>query len=771
VTFCAAQVSASTHAALIESTIYDQMSGGGVFLSYSSPDAAAARRLGDALRAAGIDVWLDQSELRGGDAWDASIRSQIKACALFVPLISANTDSRGEGYFRLEWRLGVERSQLMADDHPFLLPVVVDDAQEATARVPDRFRERQWSRLPGGEATPEFIAQVKSLLAGAPAAVRPPAATAAAPVKGRSPARTAIILVSIIAATVVAIFGDRNHEDRKSAPGPGALAVTASEAGRKSIAVLPFANLSGRPEDAYLADGLQEEILGALARVRELTVISRTSVMEFRGNPQNVRAIGQRLGVGSVLEGSVRRDGRTLRLTVQLIDARTDRHLLAANYDRDIGHLLDLQSAVAREVATALAATLSRVERGEIDRVGTNSGDAYDLYLRGVAAGRNPSTEDAARLEAAKRLLEEAVRLDPDYADALALLARLHVWSYFNWPQAEYATAAREAFERALAIDQSLPEAILARALYAMYVSKDIQRAIVDLKAVLEARPNLAAAHLALALALRRRGDFGEALAHFDRAWDLDPLNDMYGRGPIGTRLGLRRYPEAIEQTELYLKRFPGDAEAYFWRARIESLQGQAIAPLRAALRDHGDAMKAAYRTEIEAEIARAEGRYQDAVRLLATVPTDTPIDRHYRVGFLYFAAGDQGHARENFLQAEKLVRTELARGQARGDSRRLLAVLQSMLGRHGEAIATIDGVLAADPESRDAPNGAKAALLRSIILVRAGRKDEGYAEVRRLLRVPFATGADYSEDTEPAWLAVKDDPHYEEILQRPPRL
>jgi hypothetical protein len=127
-----------------------------VFLSYASQDADAARRIAETLRAADVEVWFDQSELVGGDQWDAKIRGQISSCALFVPVISAATQARPEGYFRLEWKLAVDRSHLMSDDHPFFLPVVIDDTTDAAARVPARFRERQWTRLPSGETSPAF---------------------------------------------------------------------------------------------------------------------------------------------------------------------------------------------------------------------------------------------------------------------------------------------------------------------------------------------------------------------------------------------------------------------------------------------------------------------------------------------------------------------------------------------------------------------------------------------------------------------------------------
>ena len=137
---------------------------GAVFLSYASQDAGAAQRICDSLRAAGIEVWFDQSELRGGDAWDQSIRRQIKTCALFIPVISQNTHARAEGYFRLEWKLAVDRSHLISADKAFLLPVVIDDTPDDDQRVPDRFREVQWTRLPGGETPAAFLERVKRLL-------------------------------------------------------------------------------------------------------------------------------------------------------------------------------------------------------------------------------------------------------------------------------------------------------------------------------------------------------------------------------------------------------------------------------------------------------------------------------------------------------------------------------------------------------------------------------------------------------------------------------
>jgi TolB-like protein len=755
-----------------------------IFLSYSTPDAAAVSRLCEALRAAGLEVWFDQSELRGGDAWDASIRRQIRDCALFMPVISANTESRGEGYFRLEWRLAVERSHLMADDQAFLMPVVIDGTNEATARVPDRFRERQWTRLPGGECTPAFIEQVRRTLISTKARVGAASAALAAPASmphnAPAPARrrhrwalAAVVAAVALAALVAGLVVRRE----RVAPPASATVHAAAEPGPaaadpKSIAVLPFVNLTGRADDAYLADGLQEEILNALARMRDLKVISRTSAGAFHDNTPNVREVGERLGVGSVLEGSIRREGSKLRLTVQLIDARNDHHLLAADYDRDLGHILGLQSEVARKVADALAATLSNYERGELERVATNSGDAYNLYLRAVAAWRQSSPHDDIGVVESRRLLEQALKLDPDYTDALAMLSQACTWQFFLLRHEADGACARKSYERAFAIDAQLPEAQLARGLYEMYVSGDLEQAIVDLDAVVRRRPNDAEAHSVLGFALRRRSRFDEALPHFTRAWDLDPLNHAYDGGAFTTLSGLRRYREVLDQTYIYQRRFPADTVVYIYRALIECRLQHSPEPLRQAYREHGSALDAGNRAKAEAEIARFEGRYLDAVRLLQKVPVEDPNQRKMQLGFLYWAAGNKTEAARLFREVEATALPVLRREPHAQDLRTRLAVAQSMLGEHAAALATVEILRAELPEAHDPINGPAASFIRSVVLVRAGRTAEGYAEAARLLRVPFGAPSTIDSDgTAEMLLVLKGDPHYDELINNAPRL
>src|SRR4051812_19992141 len=372
-----------------------------VFLSYAREDTEIARRIADALRAGNVQVWLDQSDLRGGDAWDQSIRRQIKECALFVPLISANTEDRHEGYFRLEWSLAEERTHLMARGVPFILPVVIDGTNEARAVVPERFREVQWFKLPGGEPKPEFLERVQRLIeqprrspftghaVRAPEPARPPEAPTAAPPRydslpTRVPPRrswitTALATVAAIAALVILISRKPAADVTASAhgqagttvpavqpPGPGSAKSATAD---KSIAVLPFANMSeDRETSAFFSDGIHEDILTNLALLRDLHVVSRTSVEQYRGTKKTMREIGEELHVAYLLEGSVRRAGNTVRVTGQLINARTDEHLWAKSYDRELKDVFAIQASLAQEIAAALQAAISPAEQKLLDR-------------------------------------------------------------------------------------------------------------------------------------------------------------------------------------------------------------------------------------------------------------------------------------------------------------------------------------------------------------------------------------------------------------------
>jgi TolB-like protein/Flp pilus assembly protein TadD len=539
--------------------------GKAVFLSYASQDAPAAERLCNALRSAGVEVWFDQSELRGGDTWDASIRKQIKNCALFIPVISRNTHARDEGYFRLEWKLAVDRSHLMTANRPFLVPVVIDDTSDQDEQVPDRFRELQWTRLAQGATTDAFVEHVHRLLSGElarePSSPKPVAARVSAatttPKPVPAPWRSKAALLATIAVVVLALgylvanrFVFSKHDAEVGAvPGSAAQSAAATDFNPPphSIAVLPFANMSGDKDQEYFSDGLTEELLNSLAEINELQVAARTSAFSFKGTNADIGAIARKLNVGAVLEGSVRRSTHTIRITVQLINAVTGFHLWSKTYDRDLGDVLKLQTEIATSVASALKVTLLGDIAAKVELGGTGNPAAFDAYLRGAKA--YSSFRDSKDLPAAIAAYTEAIRLDPHYA--LAFAARSLAFSYVA-AQAETAAAIHEGYEKAQA-----------DARQALELAPDLAQAHLALAWVWDNTLNFTQANdeyeRALALApgnaeiLRLSGEFAVNMAHFDagiaaarRSVVLDPLARQSHYGLGFALYYARRYEEAV---------------------------------------------------------------------------------------------------------------------------------------------------------------------------------------------------------------------------------
>ena len=554
---------------------------GAVFLSYASQDVDAAQRICAALRAAGIEVWFDQSELRGGDAWDRQIRKQIHDCALFVPVISAHSDSRREGYFRREWKLAADRTADMAEDVPFLLPVVVDSTLDATARVPDRFREVQWSRLPDGHASPAFIERVQRLLT--PAQDQAPTAHVAAPsvpdaaLRARPPVRglswskpvvwvsVAVVVFAALGSFVAEKFWISKHPASPPMPPavPTSVAPAAFAPPLHSIAVLPFVNLSGDPSQDYFSDGLTEELLNSLAEIEGLQVAARTSSFSFKEHP-DIATVAHKLNVGAVLEGSVRRSAHTVRVTAQLINAITGFHLWSKTYDRDLGDVLKLQTEIATAVASSLKITLLGDLGAKIELGGTRNPAAFDAYLRGLRQMRSTANAEEARLPMGT--FAEAIRLDPDYA--LAFASRSLALSFYAGYFAETAEQhdvlanARADAERAIALAPALGEAHLALALF-LFTSLDFARADGEYERALALAPGNAQVLYEFARRAARAGRSGPALAAAQRSVALDPLNVRHHVGLGDALFYAHRYNEAIAAYTEAIAVDPAPPEAY----------------------------------------------------------------------------------------------------------------------------------------------------------------------------------------------------------------
>jgi len=567
---------------------------GAVFVSYASQDAEAALRICEALRAADVEVWLDQSELRGGDAWDQAIRKQIKACALFIPVISATAHSRVEGYFRLEWKLAVDRSHLIAPDQAFLLPVVIDDTPQTDERIPDRFRELQWSRLPGGQATPAFVERVRRLLSPEPthgfttSTTLPSASGLSAPKPKRSTrtswrSKPALLVISVLLALGLAYFVvDKVWLPERIASSRGTTTASARYGSpampEKSIAVLPFVDLSEKHDQEYFADGMAEEILNLLVKVPDLKVIGRTSSFQFKGKTEDLRRIGAALGAVYVVEGSVRRSGNHVRVTAQLVDTRDGMHRWSETYDREASDVLQVQDEISASLVRALQVEVADSGRFQTRSALTNR-EAYDAYLRGIHAfeRRDPSGFEEAVAE-----LRRSLELDQAYApaaEALAVVFRNQAYFGFVPPKVGYEQARAAA---ATVLKLNSQSGIAHAVLLAVHTEYDWDWAAAEreLHSAVALAPNNATVLLYAAEERLAVGELTEAMQFLDSAGAVDPLYPeiFFDRSLVYLRLS--RFEEAAKALRRITEISPTAAWVHYNLGIVLLVEGRADAAL-----------------------------------------------------------------------------------------------------------------------------------------------------------------------------------------------
>jgi TolB-like protein len=544
-----------------------------VFLSYASEDSAAALRICDALRAAGIEVWFDQSELRGGDAWDRQIRKQVHDCALFVAVVSRHSNARTEGYFRREWRLAVERTYDMADDAPFLLPVAIDETLETNARVPDQFREVQWMRLAEGATLAALVERVRRLLLpehtfAAASITRAPAvalSAAASTRAGNSSERSSAIwrsrsaLLLVVAAIIGAgyfavdrfmLSGHGPKSGGTSALAPPAAASTQVAPAERSIAVLPFVNMSADKDQEYFSDGLSEELINLLAKVPELHVSAQTSSFYFKGKQTLIADVAKALGVANVLEGSVRKSGKTLRITAQLVRADNGYPIWSDTYDRPLDDIFKIQDDIAGSVVNSLKVSLLGHKLPRAAR--TANTQAYSLYLQ--AESINYSGASSTDFVHGRSLLQQALTLDPTFAPAWASLATNFAveYSLFGSITLEEAHAqAHAAVDQAIKLDPELAAAHVALGRVLYEVDWNWEGAKTEIQKAIQLEPGNTEPYRLAAYIELTHGRFPEALKLLNRAVSLDPLQawNYIVKGYVTYRTG------DLDKAERYYRR------------------------------------------------------------------------------------------------------------------------------------------------------------------------------------------------------------------------
>src|SRR5437588_2897809 len=551
------------------------------------------------------------------------------------------------------------------------------------------------------------------------------------------------------------------------APKSSAIAVSIPD---KSIAVLPLDNLSEEKANAFFADGIQEELLSSLAKIKDLKVISRTSVMQYKtGITRNLKEIAQQLGVSNVIEGSVRRSGNHIRVSVQLIDALTDRHIWVQDYDRTMADSLALQGELATEIAAGVGATLSPQEKARVEATPTRNTSAYQVYLRGRAL-LSGLTADDSNLERAIQSYQEAVKVDPSFVLAWVRLSFMHSNSYWigHDPSSARLAAAKDAADRALALDPNLPETHLALGYYRYYGQHDFAGALAEFQQAEQGLPNNLDVIRGIALIQRRLGHWDEAIAELRRAVELDPRNIDASSGLALTCRAVRRFTEALASVDRVLALEPANTEALGLKAHVFRATGdlQAVEPLV------GNPGISPLDRSVQALFQR---RYAAAIEILSSaVAADSKLldprdDARLLLGLSQQRAGDVAAARGTYQKAAQDFQRQLdkvARDSFKeAELHAVLDLAYAGLAEAASAVAEGQKAMAMHPTSKDPFEGPAEEESMAQIYALLGDADHAIPILKRLLRIPYAfaiTPALLRLD--PIWDQIRNDPRFQEL-------
>jgi serine/threonine-protein kinase len=542
----------------------------------------------------------------------------------------------------------------------------------------------------------------------------------------------------------------------------------------KSIAVLPFANFSDDPNNAFFADGIQDDVLTNLAKISDLKVISRTSVLQYRGQTHNLREIGKTLNVATILEGSVRREGKRVRINVQLIDAANDRHLWAQVYDRELTDVFAIQSELAQEIASALKATLSPSEQAQIERKPTQNGDAYLLYVEAHEIFGRPDRhhDDLARVES---LYEKAIKLDPTFALAYARLSQVESWMFYAIePLPARAQKARDAAGEALRLQPDLPESHLAMGYVNYYVDRDYDAALNELATARAGLPNDPGVFRAMAAIQRRQGKWDESSASYAKAVSLDPKDPILLENMGMNYLAVRDYATAAKVFDRATKAAPDTFTIRELRARVDFYSKGDLRPMAALL--------AAYPETVDPNGTITLARYNykmyqreftDLLAILDRSPaeksrgeTSAPISKAFLKATVYAAVKDQAKAKASYEEAREKAESAVRESPEDGPRHVLLGLIYAGLGRCDEAVAEGKRAVELLPETKDAFDGPIMAISRARISMMCGDLDTALALLNRSLQTPAGVTM-HELRLDPIWDPLRNDARFQQMLEK----
>lgn len=541
----------------------------------------------------------------------------------------------------------------------------------------------------------------------------------------------------------------------------------------KSIAVLPFDNFTADKENEYFADGVQDDVLTSLSRISDLKVISRTSVMHYRGQARNIPEIGRTLGVAHVLEGSVRRTGQKVRVTVQLIDAEHDRHIWAQTYDRDLTDVFAIQSELAQEIASQLKAKLSPAETARIQERPTSNNKAYRAYQQAHDISSSPE-ETLDALTQAEQLYERATQLDPTFALAFARLSQLQSRIYYLLePTPERLARATASAREAMRLQPNLPESHLALGNIYYYGERDYARARAEFEIARAGLPNDPAVFLAMGSIERRQGKWHEAIVDLEKAASLSPGDpDMIENLGL-TYQAVRDYPAAAKTFDRAVALIPKSFEANSLRAQVDidwkgdlGRMKKLLANLPANYESFGSVTLARF------NVAFFERNFAEALSILQRSPlenlhgeTSTPLPKSFLAGQIYRLIPDAEKARASYAQALPVAKRAIA--QSPNDSARyaLLGLTYAGLGRKEEAIGAGKHALELLPEAKDAFDAPILVVALARIYAITGEAQKAIDLLEHSLRTPAGTNVNELR-LDPTWDVLRSAPRFQRLIR-----
>lgn len=546
----------------------------------------------------------------------------------------------------------------------------------------------------------------------------------------------------------------------------------------KSVAVLPFENLSTDKNNAYFAAGLQDEILTKLASFGEIKVIARTSVAGYKSHPGDLKPIGEELRVASILEGSVQRVGNRVLINVQLIDVRNDSQLWAASYERSLIDIFGVEDEVARKVAVALKTNLSAAQLQRLTTVPTSNAAAYDAYLRGLSSIGTDEL-DAAALQQAADSFSLAVRHDPNFVLAWAKLASVQseIYAFYDhtWQRLRLA---RQAVDKALKLDSGLAETQLALGNYYQYGLGDYVRAATAYRRAIDQLPNNAQAIASLGYLERRRGEWTLALDHEERALMLDPLNTALLAEAAGTYGALGQYSKAQTLLDRGLAISPRSSDLLIYKAAFYTAQGDlqraatVLSGNRVPFSDPGDFLMA-----VQQPLYRRN--YAAAAKMLKTMLAKPQPGLYLQQGvfgeqlaFVEQLAGEQHQALSDYAHAREALRSRLKMDPNNPLIFAWLGLTEAGLGHGRAALAAGRHAIVLMPVTADALQGPAYQEILARIEVRVGKNDAAIALLRHLLSVPYGSvfyGGRLTAallNLDPAWEPLRKYPAFQTLLK-----